>query len=1139
MYRKKRKALHSKRIAFLAANIHSGSSSELWRPLVDEAERLGIELFLFPGGRLHDNDSEEKIRNHIYEYAADNADAVLSWASSIGPWLRPEELDAFHEPFCKKPLVTLSHRVNGCPMVGIDAYSGMFPLLEHLHKDHGIHHFAYIRGPEDHESGADRYRAFVDYHEQEALPLNMKLVSSHYSWNEGAAGLLELLDQRGLVPGRDFDALLAASDLQLYDALKLLNSRGYRIPDDLLLAGFNDTIESRIASPPFTTVQLPFGDQALLAFRDLCALMTGDAVGEKRMLDTRLIIRRSCGCMSASVQAAGSVASACKPDTNLHAEQLYTRLLEESSRVLGSGSEERSAWLEPLIRSFLDALKESGETTETAFLKLLERILQRQIELRRDPVQWQAVFSAIRQHCALLGRRSEYIAAENLVDKARVLIAEASTQLHQAEQWGFERRTHIIQELEKDLIQLQDRNALNSLLESRLPELGISAAYVMELRQNAEAFCIAYFDASAADAGEHSSVSLPYACDEGELVPGAVFGSHPGACWVVEPLCGNGLFFGWLLLRLGIQDGTVYEEIRSALSSALLGLRGIDIIRKARRDAEKAEKLKTRFMAHVSADFLDPLYTIKKAANELKNSGKKSAGELSNTEHIIALADKQIRITHDVMELSRSEIGAWDMNLVLLYPDKLVHSCVERINKASGTADSLYFEQTTIFPLLAADEQRLLYLFETALHHACRCTLSWNYMQGACALMLDIHYKQDRADDTSFSVSRQLATRIAAAHGGILELETHEPDHELWILKLPLPHLNRSDSSFAEREKSIFCIHGKTVLDAAESGLGAFMEGVKSADIASLLSSPEKMDTAAAFCWAASTGNEQLRSLIRALGRHPAARDKPCLVFFEDLPEMCNINSISALLQQGSNKAGTLILYDPDPETCQDLLRAFSVLPDVIPKSIQSIDDFEAEFFCSDTVYMAVLSNVAQDKIHDIRQLAKNGERPLMLLLQDYIKGDSKIETLLSDRRILMLNNGILDKRELVELCGRLLLNRASDSPYTGTVVKTALLYLNEHYSLPLVRWKIAEAAHVSEDYLSRVFRKELGLSPWDYLTRLRIRESKRLLLESTDSIAAIASATGFSDQAYFCRVFKKAEGLAPLVFRKAAIVQK
>jgi hypothetical protein len=66
--------------------------------------------------------------------------------------------------------------------------------------------------------------------------------------------------------------------------------------------------------------------------------------------------------------------------------------------------------------------------------------------------------------------------------------------------------------------------------------------------------------------------------------------------------------------------------------------------------------------------------------------------------------------------------------------------------------------------------------------------------------------------------------------------------------------------------------------------------------------------------------------------------------------------------------------------------------------------------------------------------------------------------------------------------------------PLTGILVKKAVAYIDEHATEGMTRWQLAEAVHVSEDYLTRIFRKEIGVSPWEYINNHRIHRSINLL---------------------------------------------
>jgi transcriptional regulator GlxA family with amidase domain len=134
--------------------------------------------------------------------------------------------------------------------------------------------------------------------------------------------------------------------------------------------------------------------------------------------------------------------------------------------------------------------------------------------------------------------------------------------------------------------------------------------------------------------------------------------------------------------------------------------------------------------------------------------------------------------------------------------------------------------------------------------------------------------------------------------------------------------------------------------------------------------------------------------------------------------------------------------------------------------------------------------------------------------------------------RVTLHSKGVLSEAETIAALNRALFGAEALPPHTSALVKRALAYLHQNYARPLARWEIAEAVGASEDYLSRVFSRELGLSPWDYLNRYRIQRAKDLLRRTNDSIRSIAQQVGFKDQAYFSRVFRKQTGTAPNEFR-------
>ncbi|UJF15353.1 AraC family transcriptional regulator [Jeotgalibaca sp. MA1X17-3] len=90
----------------------------------------------------------------------------------------------------------------------------------------------------------------------------------------------------------------------------------------------------------------------------------------------------------------------------------------------------------------------------------------------------------------------------------------------------------------------------------------------------------------------------------------------------------------------------------------------------------------------------------------------------------------------------------------------------------------------------------------------------------------------------------------------------------------------------------------------------------------------------------------------------------------------------------------------------------------------------------------------------------------------------------------------------------------------------------NYHDSISLDQ--LAEISHMNKYYLAHSFKKSMGVSPIEYLNKIRIGKSMHLL-ESTDHpIAFIASLTGFSSASYFSQAFKRITKLSPQEYRKS-----
>ena len=101
-----------------------------------------------------------------------------------------------------------------------------------------------------------------------------------------------------------------------------------------------------------------------------------------------------------------------------------------------------------------------------------------------------------------------------------------------------------------------------------------------------------------------------------------------------------------------------------------------------------------------------------------------------------------------------------------------------------------------------------------------------------------------------------------------------------------------------------------------------------------------------------------------------------------------------------------------------------------------------------------------------------------------------------------------------------------------GDVVRKAMKYISENFASSLTLEDVADQVHLNPAYFSSIFKQACGSSFKEYLNMVRVEESKRLLANTDYSLINIAIATGFEDQSYFSKIFKKHTGLTPKQYR-------
>jgi len=210
----------------------------------------------------------------------------------IRPVYRADPTAAIYEELKQRKVSTviLGHRALFCsdfPNVETDDLAATEASTQHL-LELGHQRIACFTGPTFAPWAQERYEGYRRALLARQMEVDEKLVfHAGGTIEEGKAAALQLIDER---PGAT--AILAANDLVAIGAASTLLDQGVKIPEEISMVGFGNTLTAEHFRVPLTTVSQPKYRRGIAAMESMSALLAGESAGTKR-LAAELVIRKS------------------------------------------------------------------------------------------------------------------------------------------------------------------------------------------------------------------------------------------------------------------------------------------------------------------------------------------------------------------------------------------------------------------------------------------------------------------------------------------------------------------------------------------------------------------------------------------------------------------------------------------------------------------------------------------------------------------------------------------------------------------------------------------------------------------------------------------------------------------------------
>jgi AraC-like DNA-binding protein/CheY-like chemotaxis protein len=550
---------------------------------------------------------------------------------------------------------------------------------------------------------------------------------------------------------------------------------------------------------------------------------------------------------------------------------------------------------------------------------------------------------------------------------------------------------------------------------------------------------------------------------------------------------------------------------------------------------------------------------------------------LDDLEHIHSSAEHQLRVVNDLLDLSRAEIDELDLYLELLDPRPLLQDAFDSIAHAvTEPAVTWQLQLPNRLPLIQADPVRLRQVLLNLLSNAHKFTAQGEVVLGAQVEPSHLHlWVQDTGEGISpdmqesifepfvtaehagrrregIGLGLSIARRLVALHCGSMVLESRPGRGSTFHVYLPLPTLAEKTAPLTETAQPVLLL-----ITATDQLTAEIVElGRRQGLVTQRLRASDDLDAVlcdvqpATLAWDLAGASPSDWAMVRRIRNHPRLSQLPFILYGQGEPAKRSIGLTSVVIKPTS--APTLL--DAINALCPEEMTGPILIVDDDPVARQAHQDMIAQGLPGYPV-CAVNDGAAA-------LVAMAGQKPSLVLLDlmmpemdgfdvlDRMRADprlfavpvviltSKVLTLDDIKRIeqhthvVVQSKGVLADGEMIAALHRSLFGEESLPLQTSALVKRSVAYMHQNYTRPLARWEIAAAIGVSENYFSRLFSQELGLSPRDYLNRFRISQAKVLLRHTGGSVMSVASRVGFKDPKYFSRVFRRLTGLSPSEFR-------
>jgi signal transduction histidine kinase/DNA-binding LacI/PurR family transcriptional regulator/AraC-like DNA-binding protein len=617
------------------------------------------------------------------------------------------------------PVLFVGSGENG-PTLMVNNSQGILDALEHLVR-HGHTRIAFIAGTQTDsygDSGA-RLQAYQQGCIHFGVSQDARLIAyGRHVFHGGYTAMQDIISS-----GVPFTAVLASNDESALGAMQALQERGYHVPQDVAVIGFDDRPEGMVQTPGLSSIRVPLFNMGYQAVDLMLRHLEGEqTLQEKTEIPVHLVLRESCGC----TEAAFNISVPIQQNDLWPADKTTADLTDIISTLVMTQSyhltpHEIAAFSTQLVDAFLISLNDQRPD----FISTLTAILNT-ITSSDDIHAWLHALLVLENEFA--AGRPLSAQAQPLLNNAKRIVNTTLWKRHQQyvadERWISSRMSL----LTNDLLMALDEQHIYHALSKHLPEMHIHRAL------------LGLFETQADDM-KHVILHDPLDANPQflristeQFPPPHLMRQDTPLILMVIPLLDQSGQIGFMAFEADYLDlyGSIVQQVGGALNTVRLYRQATE----AYQAAENANRTKSRLLSTISHEMRTPLNLIVGLSGMLLQHDQPFVSDdlRKNAQHIQTYSQHLGRLVKDMTDLATSDAGQLYLDLNYVDLGQVIRIVAEsccQLAKDKGLAWETHITSREAW--VWGDETRLRQVILNLVHNAIKFT-----SQGKISLALDV-----------------------------------------------------------------------------------------------------------------------------------------------------------------------------------------------------------------------------------------------------------------------------------------------------------------------------------------------------------------------------------------------------------------